>query len=160
MFSPIGPFVRNLATEIPLYRTNPISPLNKGFSEISYSTIIIDREAWAIIRLEASFCPNVCLSGSVCPSICLSVNALTPELFFYWRGVVDIGTLPSTAKGPVKHKSATLLKNIRESSSQGAFKMVGHSKLLLFRQVVPNYIIAVDHAFNICLLMQYSFSIL
>ena len=42
--------------------------------------------------------------------------------------------LPSTAKGPVKHKSATLLKNIRECSSR-AFKMVGRSKLLLFRQV-------------------------
>ena len=35
-------------------------------------------------------------------------------------------------------KSATLLKNIIECSSQGAFKMVGHSKWLLFRQVAPS----------------------
>ncbi len=79
--------------------------------------IIINHEAGEVIRLVAS--------------ICTSVLA---------RGVVDIGTwlLPSTAKGPVKHKSATFLKNIRESSSQGAFKMVGRSKLLLFRQVAPS----------------------
>ena len=30
------------------------------------------------------------------------------------------------------------LKNIRESSSQEAFKMVGRSKFLSFRQVVPS----------------------
>ena len=42
--------------------------------------------------------------------------------------------LPSTAKDPVKHKSATLLKT-SECSSQGAFKMVGFSKWVLFRQV-------------------------
>ncbi len=41
------------------------------------------------------------------------------------------------SKSPVKHKSATLLKNIIECSSQGAFKMVGRSKWLLFRQVAP-----------------------
>ncbi len=35
-------------------------------------------------------------------------------------------------------KSATLLKNIIECSSQGAFKMVGFSKWLLFRQVAPS----------------------
>ena len=49
--------------------------------------------------------------------------------------------LPSTTKGPMKHKSATLLKNIIECASQGAFKMVGHSKWLLFRQVVPSRLI-------------------
>ena len=31
----------------------------------------------------------------------------------------------------VKHKSATLLKNIIEYSSQGAFKMVGHWKMVV-----------------------------
>ncbi len=31
--------VRILATEIPLYRPSPISPLNNGFSAISYSTM-------------------------------------------------------------------------------------------------------------------------
>ena len=45
--------------------------------------------------------------------------------------------LPSTAKSPMKHKSATLLKNIIECASQGAFKMVGHSKWFLFGQVAP-----------------------
>ncbi len=33
------------------------------------------------------------------------------------------------SKGPVKHKSATLLKNIVECASQGAFKIVGRSKV-------------------------------
>ncbi len=46
--------------------------------------------------------------------------------------------LPSTAKSPMKHKSATLLKIISEWSSQGAFKTVGHSKWLLCRQVAPS----------------------
>ena len=48
--------------------------------------------------------PSVFLSIHVCVyqprsrgdntfgSVRLSVNALTPELFFYWHGVVDIGT--------------------------------------------------------------------
>ena len=49
--------------------------------------------------------------------------------------------LPSTAKCLVQHKSVTLLKNIRESSSQGAFKMVERSKLLMFRQVAPSRLI-------------------
>ncbi len=48
------------------------------------------------------------LVASVCPSVCPS------------------------AKGPVKHKSATLLKNIIEYSSKGAFKMVGHSNSCCF----------------------------
>ncbi len=30
--------------------------------------------------------------------------------FFYWRGVVDSDTLPSTAKSPMKRKSGTLLR--------------------------------------------------
>ncbi len=50
----------------------------------------------------------------------------------------SILVLGFTAKGPVKHKSATLLENIIECASQGAFKIVGHSKWLLFGQVAPS----------------------
>ncbi len=65
--------------------------------------------------------------GSVHPSVCTGAE---------WSKLV-LG-LPSTANGPVKHKSATLLKDITECASQGAFKMVGCSKWLLFRQVAPS----------------------
>ncbi len=74
--------------------------------------------------------------GSISLSVRLSVGALTVFLLVlsgrYWYLA-----LPSTAKGPVKHKSATLLKNIIECSSQEAFKIVGCSKWLLFQQVAP-----------------------
>ncbi len=63
--------------------------------------------------------------GSVHPSVWLARSGR------YWYLA-----LPSTAKGPVKHKLATLLKNFIECASQGVFKMVGHSKWL-FRQVAP-----------------------
>ncbi len=85
----------------------------------------------------------------VCPSICGCYNYrprirdheareilhLVASIRPYWHGVVDIGTWLCQAKGPVKHKSATL---IIECSSQGAFKMAGHSKWLLFWQVAPS----------------------
>ncbi len=57
--------------------------------------------------------------------------------------------LPSTAKGPVKHKSGTLLKNIMsvhdECGSQGAFKMDTAFKMV----VSTSYAIKVNHAFNL-----------
>ena len=75
-------------------------------------------------------------------SVHLSICALLLEPFEVFL-LVRSGrywylALPSLAKGPVKHKSATLLKNIIEFSSQGAFKMVGRSKWLVFRRVAPS----------------------
>ncbi len=78
--------------------------------------IIIDHEAGEVMRLVAYIHPSI----------------LARSGRYWYFG------LPSTAKRPMKHKSATLLKDIRECSSQGAFKMVGRSKLLLFRQVAPS----------------------
>ncbi len=107
------------------------------YKELICKNIIIDHEAGEIIHLVAS----------VHPSICLSVNTHTS--FLYWCGVVDIGTLPSTAKSPVKHKSATLLTHRRVFISRSiqngwAFKMV---------VVSTGCAITVDHAFNMKLMI-------
>ena len=80
--------------------------------------------------------PSVCLS--VCPSMLSRLVASIRPSVWAQSGQYWYLALPSTAKGPAKHKSATLLKNIRECSSQGAFNMVGRSKLLLFRRVAPS----------------------
>ena len=74
---------------------------------------------------------------TICPSTLSHLN---------WLGVVDIGTLPSTAKGLVKHKSATLLKNIIECSTQ----VMEHQNGWVFKLVVVSTgcAIAVDHTFH------------
>ena len=59
--------------------------------------IIIDHKAGEIIHLVASVRPSVRLFVSALlltmyvPQV-VCVTAPTPEPFFYWRGVVDIGT--------------------------------------------------------------------
>ncbi len=42
--------------------------------------------------LVAPVCLFVCLFVCLSDLSCLSINTLTPEQFFYWRGVIDIGT--------------------------------------------------------------------
>ena len=55
---------------------------------------------------------------------------------FYWHGAVDIGTwLCQVQQNSSETQVSYTLENIVECSSEGALKMVVHSKWLLFRQV-------------------------
>ena len=75
-------------------------------------------------------------------SVRLSVNALTPEPFSTastgaeWS-ILVLGFAKYSKRSSETQVSYTL-KNIIECSSQGAFKMIGQSKWLLFRKVAPS----------------------
>ena len=77
-------------------------------------------------------------------SVHLSVNALIPELFFYLRGVVDIGTWHSKMS----------------SETQVSYTLKKHCKAFISRSIQNGWVfkivvistgsaIAVDHAFNL-----------
>ena len=134
------------------------------------SCLIIDCEAGEIIRLVASvclsICPYVCWSSpvwTVWPMTSVfgkvvgqssrsysnnrfgSVNALTPEPFFYWRGVVDSGTgFAKYSKRSSETQVSYILKKhhrvfiLRSFQNGWAFKMV---------VVSTGCAIAVDHTF-------------
>ncbi len=69
--------------------------------------------------------PSVNMFGSIC---------------LYWRGVVDISTW--LAKYSRRSSETQVSYTLKKCSSQGAFKMVGHSKWLLFQHVAPSRSIA------------------
>ncbi len=78
------------------------------------SFIIIDHEAGEIIHLVAS--------------VCASILARSGRYWYFAK----------YSERSSETQVSYTLKKIIECSSQGAFEMVGHSKLLLFRQVAPS----------------------
>ncbi len=86
------------------------------------------------MRLVASICLSVCLS------VCLPVPALShPNCLSTGAecSILVLGFVKYSKRSSETQVSYTL-KNIIEGSLQEAFKMVGHSKWLLFQQVAPS----------------------
>ncbi len=105
-----------------------LSCLNCLTYDLICKNIIVDHEACEIIRLVASVHP------SVCPSMLPHLNRFPTGA--EWS-ILVLGFAMYSKRSSEKQVSYTL-KNIIECSSQGAFKMVGCSKWLLFRQVAPS----------------------